>query len=220
MVPTTTTVAPEKQLGSTEIIRLRDDFYRDGFHMTWLSIALTLGAIGLLIIVSLYFFLHQVLPITFPVYDGFRVRGDVPVDKSYVPAADLVQWVSTVVPELFSTDFINQDQYLQNVGHYFTANGWAKYTNVVNIFMNHDDIVKNKYFISPTAAGAPVILNQGIIDGKYAWWVQMPINVSYSGGVDGIVRHTKLITQTLVIRVPTLNNLTGISIENIIVNRA
>jgi intracellular multiplication protein IcmL len=209
---------PEESNNAT-VAHLRDNFYRDGFHLVWLSIALIITEIVLLIIVSLYFFLHQVLPINFSVYEGFRVQPDVPVDKPYVHIPDLLQWVSTAMPEVFNTDFINYNQKLQNIAHYFTTDGWAKYVNVVNVFMSHNDIVQNKQFVSAVASGAPVVLNEGIVDGKYAWWVQMPINVRYSN-VDGQVHSQKLMTQTLVIRVPTLNNLEGIAIENLIVSRA
>lgn len=217
---TVTETKQEKQLDVMEVVSLRDDFYRDGFHVIWLSIGLTVGAIGLLIIVSLYFFLHQVLPIRFPVYDGFRVQGDIPIDKPYLSIADLLQWVSEAMPDILSIDFVTYDQYTKEFEHYFTSTGWEKYNAVANIFINHDDIMKNKYFVSATAASAPVILNQGIIDGKYAWWIQMPINVSYSSVVQGEMHNTKLIAQTLVVRVPTLTNLKGIAIENLIVTRA
>lgn len=208
----------EQAKGEQMIAKLRDDFYRDGFQQVWLSIALTVAAIGLLIILSLYFFLHQVLPITFRVHEGFRVQADIPVDKPYVVTADLLQWLSTAVPEIFTIDFINYDQALQNFSRYFTATGWQKYTPVANIFINRDDIIKSKYFVSAAAAGAPIILNQGVLERKYAWWVQMPINVSYSGG-EGESHTVKLIVQALVVRVPTWNNLEGIHIENMIVNR-
>src|SRR5579885_760780 len=133
--------AEEQRLNGNRIAHLHDDFYRDGFQFIWLSIALTVSAIGLLIIISLYFFLHQVLPVTFSVYEDFRVQADVRVDKPYVHTPDLLQWASNAVPALFIIDFIDYNQSLQELSHYFTVNGWAKYLSTANVFINHDDIV-------------------------------------------------------------------------------
>ena len=44
-----------------------------------------------------------------------------------------------------------------------------------------------------------------------SWWVQMLININYSGGYT-----QPLNLQVLIVRVPTLNNLYGVAIENII----
>lgn len=218
-----TMVPPAVNEGPTELVtlRLNDDFYRDGFRLVWLSIAMIVGAIGLLITVSLYFFLHQVVPVHFNVYEGFRVQPDIPVSKPYLHIPDLAQWVSSTVPLLFATDFINYNETLQSLGHYFTPNGWGKYETLITTFLNKDNILAKKLFVSVTAGGAPVVLNQGIIEGKYSWWVQMPINVRYSGvgGSDNDAKTVQLVVQTLISRVPTFDNLDGVAIDNIIVNR-
>jgi intracellular multiplication protein IcmL len=211
------TVTPNDN-NQTMIAHLRDDFYRDGFRKVLLSLALVTGATALLIIVSLYFFLHQVLPINFAVYPDWRVLPDVSLDKPYIPKPDLLQWVSNALPQAFTFDFINYDEELKKLEKYFTANGWNKYSELANTLVNHNEILNKKLFVTASADGAPVILNQGIIDQSYAWWVQMPVNVRYSG-VEGEAHESKFTIQVLLVRVSTLNNLDGISIENITLNR-
>ena len=203
---------------SGPVAHFRDDFYRDGFRIIMLSLGMMIAAIGLLIIVSLYFFFHQVLPITFPVYEGWRVQSAVPIDRPYLRTADLLQWISQTLPAVLTIDFFNYDQQLKKATPYFTANGWTKFMELTNTSMNHDEIVKNKVFVQSQAAGAPVILNQGIVEGRHGWWVQMPIDVRYSS-VDGNNRVTRLIIQALVVRVPTLDNLEGAVIDNLIVKQ-
>jgi len=203
----------------TTVITLHDHFYRDGFRVILLSLGMMAAAIILLIIISLYFFLHQVLPVSLPVYDGWRVQKEVPVTEPYLRVPDLLQWVSTALPSIFISNFVYYDRYLKIASRYFTETGFAKYKEALNIFMNPEEVLKNKLFVQATAAGAPVILNQGIVEGKYAWWVQMPIDVRYSN-VDGGSHTTQLIIQVLVTRIPTLNNLEGVSIENMIITRS
>lgn len=203
---------------TSEVAYFRDDYYRDGFKTLLLSLAMIVGSIGLLIVLSLYFFLHQVLPITFPTYEGFRVQPDVPVNRPYLHVADLLQWVSQTLPSIMDLDFINYNTELKAATPFFTPNGWTKYLSLTNTYMSYDEISKNKVFVQANASGAPVILNQGVVEGKYGWWVQMPLDVRYSG-VDGNTRNKRLVIQALVVRVPTLNNLDGVAIENMIVNQ-
>jgi intracellular multiplication protein IcmL len=215
---TTAKVETENNTKSPGVAYFKDDFYRDGFRYVMLSLAMVVGAIGLLIVVSLYFFLHQVLPITFPVYADWRVQTDVPVDRPYLHTPDLLQWVSHTLPIVTAMDFVNYNTELKAMPPYFTANGWAKYLDFLKTYMSYDDMSKKKEFVAGVPSGAPVVLNQGVIDGKYGWWVQMPLDVRYSG-IEGDNREVKVNIQALVIRVPTLNNLDGVAIENLIVTK-
>lgn len=199
-------------------VQLRDDFYRDGFRKILLSLAMLAGATVLLVIVSLYFFLHQVLPITFVIYPDRHVLPDVPLSKPYLSTPDLLQWVSNVLPKAFTFDFEDYDHEFKDLRQYFTANGWNKYSELANTLVNRNELLNKKMFISATPGGAPVILNQGIIDQNYAWWVQMPINVRYSD-VEEMTHDAKFTIQALLVRVSTLNNLDGISIENMTLNQ-
>lgn len=210
------TAVKHEGTSATEVVCLMDNFYRDRFRLILLSLAMVVGAIALLIVVSLYFFMHQVLPVTFGVYPEWRVQMDVPVDRAYPALPDMFQWVSTVIPKIFATDFINYGQSFKALTPYFSENGWAIYMGIVKTYMNQEDIVKNKQFVTALAAGAPVILNQGIVEGKYAWWVQMPIEVRYSG-IDANVHTVNLVVQALVARVSTVNNLDGVVIDNMII---
>jgi len=85
---------------------------------------------------------------------------------------------------------------------------------MLNIFVAYNAIQSSKSFVNGSPGGAPFILNQGLLSGKYGWWVQMPVNVSYSSLEGG--KTLSLVLQALVIRVPTLDNLYGVAIDNVI----
>jgi hypothetical protein len=55
-----------------------------------------------------------------------------------------------------------------------------------------------------------------LLSGRYAWWVGMPIRVTFKGV--GVKPDQKLSLQVLVARVPTTENLDGVAIDNIIVD--
>jgi intracellular multiplication protein IcmL len=197
-----------------EIIRLKNDFYKDGFYKVLIAFGLILLAILASISVSLYLFFSKPKPVVFSVDSEWRVLPPVPVDQPYVRTPDLLQWVSEVLSSAFTYDFVHYQDQLKNQARYFTDNGWKAYLGHLNEYANATTIQNSTLFISSSAGGAPFIVNQGLLQGRYSWWVQMPINLSYSGG-----SLQPLTIQVLVVRVPTLNNLSGMAIDNMIITR-
>jgi intracellular multiplication protein IcmL len=201
-----------------QVVRLRDDFYRDGFYKILFALATIFVAIGLLVALSVYLYFSKPAPIHFRTTDHeWRVLGPVPLDQQYISTPDLIQWVSEVLPKIFTYDFIRYTDQVKNDAQYFTTNGWQKFLDQVNVYANYNGVQSNKLFINSFPAGAPFILNQGLLNGKYAWWVQMPVNITYIN-LSG-KSTTPIVIQALVVRVPTLNNLSGVGIDNMIITK-
>lgn len=198
-----------------QIVQLRDDFYRDSFGKVVVVIIGVVIAIALLVAMSIYFFLNKPPPVTFPVSVEWRVRAPVPLSEAYLSTPDLLQWVSEVIPKSFIYDFNNYNAQLQGASQYFTPDGWKVFLDQLNIYANYNTVTSSKLFVNASVAGAPSILNQGLISGRYAWWVQIPITLNYSGFSP--LPDKTLTLQVLVVRVSTLNNLTGVGINNVIV---
>jgi intracellular multiplication protein IcmL len=201
----------------SQVVRLKDDFYRDGFYKVIFSLLAIVVAIVFLIALSLYVHFTKPDPVNFSADNEWRVLPPVPLDQPYLSTSDLVQWISEVLPSAFTFDFVNYSKFLKNSAQYFTQNGWNKFLEQVNVYANFNTIQSSKLFVNSEASGAPFILSQGLLDGKYAWWVQMPINIQYIN-VEKMTL-TPLVVQVLITRVPTLNNLYGVGIENIVVNK-
>jgi hypothetical protein len=115
------------------------------------------------------------------------------------------------VPTLFNYDFVNYKSELQDNAQYFTENGWKNFLELLNSSIPYVTIMSAKLFVNGTADGAPYVINEGLLAGRYSWWVQTSVNINYSS------RYTQSLNlQVLVVRVPTLNNLYGVAIDNII----
>ena len=69
-------------------------------------------------------------------------------------------------------------------------------------------------FVSGEPAGA-IITNEGLQSGRYVWLVQMPVDLSYAYAGSPRTQTQTLTLQLTVVRVPTLNNLTGVAIDNL-----
>jgi intracellular multiplication protein IcmL len=198
-----------------KVVALSDAFYRDGFGKV-IGIIASMGiAIALLILMSLYLHLNKPAPVVFHVDESWHVQPPVPVDQPYRSVPELLQWVSETLPNVFVYDFNYYNTQLQAAQHYFTSDGWNVFLNQLNIYVNYNTVQSDKLFVNGYLTGAPVILNQGLLSGRYAWWVQVPIVIA-SIGNDHVYNQT-LTLQVLVVRVPTLDNLAGVSIDNVIV---
>ncbi len=197
-----------------EVVRLRNDFYRDGFYKVLIALTMIVVAITLLVATSVYIYTQKPPPVTFLTDNDWRAFPPVPVNLSYPKTADLLQWVSEVLPDTFRYDFENYAKELEEAKQYFTDNGWSKMMAQLDTYANANVIQSSKLFLNANASAAPVILNQGIIDGRYGWWIQLPIVIHYSS----VEKHydTPLVFQVLVTRVSTLEDLTGIAIDNVV----
>lgn len=196
-------------------VKLKDDFYRDNFGRVMLIIASILFCMGLLVALSLYLYLEKPPPVTFLVEKEWRVQKDVPMDQPYLSNPDVLQWVSNTLQKVFVYDFLNYNDQLKSYTPYFTKAGYQVFLNQLNNYANYNNVQTYKLFVNGVAAGAPFILNQGLLSGRYSWWVQMPITlkfVSYNRS-----NTLSLTLQILVVRVPTMNNLNGVGIDNVIV---
>jgi intracellular multiplication protein IcmL len=196
---------------------LEDNFYRDSFGKVIFIICSICISIAFLVAISFYIFMNQPPPVTFRVADEWRVLAPVPIQQPYLSEPDMLQWVSDVVPGVFDLDFLHVDNQLEVAKQYFTENGYQVFLNQLNNYASKDNIQAAKLFVHGEPAGAPVILNQGVLSGRYAWMVQIPINISYAGMRN--VPSASLTLQVLVVRTETTNNLTGILIDNITVEK-
>lgn len=199
-----------------QVVQLRDDFYRDSFGKVILIIVGVIAAIALLAGISIYYYLDKPPPVIFPVANEWRVRAPVPLNEPYLSTPDLLQWVSDVLPKSFVYDFNHYNDQLKEATQYFTPDGWQVFLDQLNTHANYNTVLANKLFVNATPAGAPTILNQGLISGRYAWWVQIPVDINYAGFSPPA--NKTLTLHVLVVRVSTLNNLTGVGINNVIVS--
>ncbi len=197
-----------------ETVRLLEIYTHDGLGKIILIVLGVLIATVMIASVSLYMYLQEPPPQTFSVYPEWRVQAEVPLDQPYLSVPDLLQWTSDVIPKVFSYDFNFYNDQLKSSAYYFTPNGWKVFLNYLNSYANYNNVQTYKLFVDASPKGVPVLLNQGLLSGKYAWWVQMPIEITYAGYKP--LPNRVLTLQVLIVRVSTLNNLSGIGIENVI----
>ena len=201
-----------------QLVRLRQEFYRDSFLKVLISIGLVLTTIAVVASLSVYLFITKPSPVFFSTDNEWRILPPVSVDQPYLSNPDLLQWVGQALPAAFTYDFLNYNSQQQEVTQYFTSKGWQNLLGQLNNYhIDANSLQKAKMFVNATLTGAPFILNQGVLpEGKYAWRVQIPMNVSYSNGVPD----RSLVVIALVVRVSTLDYLDGVGIEDLNITEA
>lgn len=199
------------------VVRLQAEFYRDGFLKVLIALMLVLIAIGSLIALSLYLYFTKPAPVYFSTDNEMRVVAPVPLDQPYLSDADLLQWVGRALPTSFTYDFLNYQHEQQDVVQYFTPKGLQNLVGQLNNYhLDFNSLRAGKLFVNATLSGAPFILNKGLLpEGKYAWRVQIPMNVSYSNGIE-----RSLLIVALIVRIPTLDNLYGVGIDEMTITEA
>jgi intracellular multiplication protein IcmL len=199
-----------------EVVRLRTDFYRDGFRKIIFSLIIIIAAILTIIGASIYLYVNRPKPVTFKTYANWRLVPAVPLQQPYLSDQDLKQWVSNVLQEIFVFDFYHYPLQLKDHQKYFTENGARIYIDLLNNYAEAGFVTANKIFTSVSADEAPFILDRGILpDGRYAWWITMKIKIDYVTSGRFVPIHAPQL-RVLVVRAPNVNNLSGVAISKII----
>lgn len=204
------------QSQSTSTVEIRNEFYRDSFWRVMFIVFGFFFSLLFLLGVSFYLYLNQPRPVVFPVGKEWRTIPEIALDRPYLTLPNMLQWLANAISNVFVYDYYHYNDQLNAAQIYFTSAGWKVFLNQLNIYANYNTIQKGKMFVNATPAGAPYLLKEGVLSGRYAWWVQMPITIQTISG-EGQTNSQNLTLQILVVRVSTLNNLLGVGIENIIV---
>jgi len=196
--------------------RFVDDYCRDGAVLLVLSFLILLFSLCVLLGISIWLIVDKPQPVQFKTDNEWRVLPPVPINEPYISTPNLIQWVSDTLPSLFTLDFVNYAAQMNVAATAFVGDGWTKFQRALQNYAAPAVVQNGKLFVTATAGGAPFVTNQGMIQGSYGWWIQMPLNLSYSSANKGATR--SLIVKVMVVRVPTLDDLKGIKIEDIIVS--
>lgn len=177
-----------------EQVKLRNDFYKDGFRKVILAL---LGSVLLNIILVVALLMHgQKEPEKF----FFATTGDgqlIPLYPTVMPVvttATVINWASMNVPNIYSLDFIHYRAQLNTVQQYFTPGGWTQFQAAFASQLN--EILTNKWIVSAASNGVPVVTGEGVFNGVYMWQLQMPLTISFQQGATATTRNVLL---TLVI---------------------
>jgi intracellular multiplication protein IcmL len=199
-----------------QTVMLRNEFYRDS-HRKIVGVLL----LAVLIIIILgsalgYMVTHPPAPRYFAVTSDGRLTPMVPLDQPNISRSALVQWANTAAIAAYTYNFVNYRQELQAASEYFTPKAWQDFITELNNSNNLSAVISKKLIVSAVATGAPVVTQEGILDGVYMWRVVMPMLVTYQSASE--FSQQPIMVNMLISRIPTLNSARGIGIAQFVVS--
>ncbi len=189
-------VKQQKQSGLQTVL-LRNAFYRDGCHFIKLALLLVLAAIGLLATAITYEFTHPAQPRYFAITADGRLIKIFPLTQPVVSDDFVTQWTANAVRKTFMLDYIHWREQLQSASNDYTSSGWHGFIAALEQSNDLKTLQAYNMVANATLTAAPQIARKEVVDGHYAWNVQVPLLITFTG-------HDKTITVPLEVTVIVL----------------
>jgi intracellular multiplication protein IcmL len=199
-------------------VTLRNQFYRDSYRRVLMALLMSLMinfGLGSLLI---YMVTHPPAPKYFATSINGRITPLTPLGEPNQSDSAVLQWANTAAIATFTYNFVNYRQELQAASEFFTPDGWRDFLDALKSTNNLEAVKAKKLIVSAVATRAPIVLQKGILGGRYSWRVQMPILVTYQSASE-FSQERDMVTM-LITRISTLNSPRGIGIAQFVVEPA
>ncbi len=199
-------------------VAMRNSFYRDGQRKVMVVLLCSMLCNAVLAGILTYIVTHPPAPKYFATSISGRITPLFSLDQPNQSDSAVLQWANQAAIAAFSYNFVNYRTELQASSGFFTAEGWDQFIKALEESNNLVAVKAKKLIVSAVATKAPVILQKGLLNGVYAWRVQMPLLVTYQSASE-FSQQNNVVT-ILISRVSTLNSPRGIGISQFVVGPA
>ncbi|MFO9526785.1 type IVB secretion system apparatus protein IcmL/DotI [Legionella pneumophila serogroup 1] len=200
------------------VVALRNKFYKDSQRKVILALLIAIVVNVVLASLVVYMITHPPAPKYFATSINGRITPLFPLDEPNQSDSAVLQWANQAAIAAFTYNFVNYRDELQASSRFFTAEGWDQFLGALEQSNNLDAVKAKKLVVSAVATRAPIILQKGVLNGRYSWRVQMPILVTYQSASE-FTQQNNVVTM-LITRVSTLNSPRGIGISQFVVGPA
>ena len=209
--PTPEAAGEGEDQGNLGKVMIRNEFYRDGYR-TLLRLAvmeafIILGLIGAMLFVIQ---VHQPENRYFATTEDGRLIPMVPLSEPNLSSPALVSWAAQAATEVMSFGFTDYRRRLQSSSAYFTRKGWESFTEALQQARYIETLVARNQVITAAPQGAPILKQEGVVQGRYQWVVQIPMVLSFVSGNE--TRSDSVMVELYIVRVPRLESPSGIGI--------
>lgn len=209
------TAKPQPKISGLELVRFRNYFYRDGYRNCMGALLMSLAMNLILLTLTTILFFSKTPPVYFATQTDGSLIAIQPLDMPMIDQEALITWATRAAVASYSFNFLDWQNDLQNAQQYFTSSGFNNFVDALKASGNLDTVVAKRLVVQATVVDVPRIVQQGIIKGRYAWKIQIPMLVKYMSASEEL-RQPILVTM-LVARVPTTQKPQGIAIAQFVV---
>lgn len=146
--------------------------------------------------------------------DNGRLFPLIPMSQPYRKAADVIQYAKDTMNRSFTLDFLNWRQQLEDVRPSYTRDGFKSFIASLKesgVLAN----VRDRRMNMSITAGTGVLTKEGVENGTYVWYVEVPIEVKLAGQTSELPPQRFLATERIE-RVSTLDSIEGIGIGQLV----
>lgn len=192
----------------------RNQYYRQGQRkvvaVLLISMWLNLGLAALL----MFMIMHPPEPKYFATSIDGHVMPLYPLSQPNQSDSAVVRWANQAAIAAFTYNFVNWHAEIEAASGFFTADGWTAFLSTLKQSNNIAAVTAKKLIVTAVATGAPVILQKGILNGRYSWRIQLPLLVTFQSASE-FAQQNNVITM-LITRVDPLNSPRGIGIAQFV----
>ena len=203
---------------AVELVRLRNNFYRDNYRRIVGALLFLLVIIIMMIGTILYQIINRPEPRYFATTVDGRIMPLYPLSEAMLSPGELLQWSHRAAIAAYTYNFVNYRDAMQQLQNQFTPDGWKYYEEALRVSRNLELVIAKKLVVSAVATGTPVILDQAVVDGRYSWKVQIPLLVSYQSPNEQTQK--PVVVMMIISRVPTVDMPKGIAIVSFVASES
>ena len=175
-----------------------------------LAIALTLSILG-----HLWVLTHPPTPEYFATTADGRLIPLIPISEPYVPQEVLLTWAAQAVTTAYTLDYVHQKEQLSAMRDLFTAQGFNSHRQALESAGLWTAVAERRLVTQVVPTAPPLVTNQGVIGGRYAWKVEVPIKITYQGA-SSVSLPQDNIAEVLIVRMPTHELPRGYAIHQLV----
>lgn len=203
---------------ASELVRLRNNFYRDNYRRLVGALMVLLMIVVMLVVFIFYQLYKRPESKYFATTTDGRIMQLFPLSEPMLSPGELLQWTERAAVAAYTYNFVNYRDAMQQLQNQFTADGWRYYEDALRTSRMLEMVIAKKLVVSAVATGTPVILDQAVINSRYAWKVQLPLLVTYQSPNEQTQQ--AMIVTIIVSRVPTVDMPKGIAIVSFVSSTA
>ncbi|MHB1287272.1 MAG: type IVB secretion system apparatus protein IcmL/DotI [Leptospirales bacterium] len=203
--------APSRE-GGAELVRFRNDFYRDEYRNKAAILRYGAGALlaSVLLNGALGWALVHKRPVYFAATNDGRILPLVPLSRPAMEDRAIVSWATEVATSSYSYDFVNWRKALSGLSPDFTKEGFSSFIGSLKASGNLKLVSDNRIVASAVPTQAGVIVAKGLLKGVYVWKIQVPILVTYQAAKSSVSQN--LLVTLLVVRRSVLSHPKGLAV--------
>jgi intracellular multiplication protein IcmL len=190
----------------------RNSYYRDGYRrLTRLAMILAFANVALIVTIIVLISSLQPQDRFFATTADGRLIRMVPLGQPNLNDSALISWASRAAADVMTFGFHDYQRRLQESSVYFTRGGWQSFSEALKSARIIETVEERQQIVTASPQRAPVILQQGMLNGVYQWVVDLPLVVTYQSG--NASQSDVLNVRMIIVRVSTLDNPHGIGIQ-------